>query len=141
LPIENRAYGPDCGAEERAEIAARVWSPEDRIVALDEIPIQSVFTIELMQDRVDEISKGWADFCFLVDLTHAGWPSAEVRETMKRRTRTRTDRLRHVAVVVGPNLVMGAMARMVGFALGFRKLTVHADREGALEDLRRELGR
>jgi hypothetical protein len=95
LPIENRAYGPDCSAEERAELAARVWSPEERIVVLEELSIPSVFTIDLMSARLDDITKGWTQFCFLIDLTHAG----------------------------------------------YRNLTVHVDRESALEDLRRALGR
>jgi hypothetical protein len=140
LTIEDRPYDVDCSPEERAAIAGRVSVPADHIVMLHELPVQTVYTVGLMGDRLAELTRDWKAFGFLLDLTEARRPGAEVRAALRRQGGVVRDGAQHVAIVVGNNVVIRAMARLVGHALGYRSMSLHATRGEAIAELHRVCG-
>jgi hypothetical protein len=83
------------------------------------------------------LTRDWKTFGLLVDLRDARRPNAEVRAALKRQGGLVRDGARHVALVVGDNVVIQAMAKLVGHALGYRSLSLHSTREEAIAELRR----
>src|SRR5262249_46083182 len=107
----------------------------------EEVPVQSVFTQDLMFERLEELAAGVDRFAYVVDLRGVKRPGAEVRQRLKHWVKRLNPRLAHVGLGVGRNdVVMRAGARLAAFGIGFRSFTFHSSVEDALEACRRELG-
>jgi hypothetical protein len=141
VELEQRAYGPEATREECVAIAERVSVIDERILFLRELPIQSPFSVNLMFDRIETLVGEWDRFAYVADLTEAKRPDAETRATLKARVLRISPRVTHVAVVVGDNLIMRAMARLFAYGMGLQSVNVHATRAEAFEEVRRVMGR
>lgn len=139
--LQLRAYGPDSTREESEAIEDRVSRIGERVLLLREIPVQSPFSINLMFDRVESLAHGWDRFSYVVDLSEAGRPDAATRATLKERVLRVNPRVTHVAIVVGSNLLMRAMARLIAYGMGMTSVGVHVTRAEAIEEAVRAVGR
>jgi hypothetical protein len=140
MSVEARPDEVDARVAGLEELRARVWQLEDRLFVFDEVPVQTPFSIDVMFDRLEELTAGLDRFAYLVDLSGVQRPDARVRERLRQRVGRITPRLAHVSVVVGANVVIRAVARLAAFAVGFRSFTIHASTEEAIEACRRALG-
>jgi hypothetical protein len=141
VELEHRPYGPESTCEEREAIADRVTVVDDRVLLIDELPVQSPFSVKLIFDRFRALAQDWDRFAYVVDLTEAKRPDPETRAELKTQTLGISPRVTHLAVVVGDNLVMRAMARLFAYGMGFTKMSTHATRAEAIEEARRAMGR
>jgi hypothetical protein len=141
VELGQRAYGPESTREEIDAIADRVSVVDERILLMHEIPVQSPYSVKLMFDRVETLARNWDRFAYIVDLTEAKRPSPETRAALKERVLRISSRVRHVAVVVGNNLLMRAMARLFAFGMGLSSVGIHTTRAEAIEEARRVMGR
>ena len=139
--MEERAYGPESTREETAAIADRVSIVDEGILLLQEIPVQSPFSVNVMFDRFEMFARDWDRFAYVVDLTDAKRPDAETRAVLKERALRVKLRVTHVAVVVGNNLLMRAMARLFAYGMGMESVGIHETRAEAIEEARRVMGR
>jgi hypothetical protein len=139
--LEQRAYGPDSTPEERDAISDRVSRIDERVLLLREVPVQSPFSINLMFDRLEALARDWDRFSYVVDLAEARRPDAETRAALKERVLRVSPRVAHVAIVVGGNLLMRAMARLFAYGLGFTSVGIHVRRGEAIEEAGRAMGR
>jgi len=141
VELEERAYGPESTREETAAIADRVSIVDEGILLLQEIPVQSPFSVNVMFDRFEMFARDWDRFAYVVDLTDAKRPDAETRAVLKERALRVKLRVTHVAVVVGNNLLMRAMARLFAYGMGMESVGIHETRAEAIEEARRVMGR
>jgi hypothetical protein len=141
VQLEQRAYGPVSTREETAAIADRVSIVDDGILLLQEIPVQSPFSVNIMFDRFETLARDWDRFAYVVDLTEAKRPDPETRAVLKERVLRVKLRVTHVAVAVGNNLLMRAMARLFAYGMGLASVSIHATRAEAIEEARRVMGR
>jgi hypothetical protein len=139
--LEQRAYGPESTREESEAIADRVSSIDERVLLMREVPVQSPFSINLMFDRLESLARGWDRFAYVVDLSEARRPDAETRAVLKERVLRVSPRVAHVAIVVGSNLLMRAMARLLAYGMGLTSVGVHVTRAEAIEEAGRAMGR
>jgi hypothetical protein len=107
----------------------------------EEVPIQTVFSLDRLFDRLEALAAGEDRFAYIIDLRGVKRPGAEVRQRLKTRVGRLHPRLAHAAVVVGSDVVIRAVAKLTAFALGFRSFTSHAGVEDAVEACRRVLRR
>ena len=121
--------------------ADRVTVIGARALLMREIPVQSPSSINAMFERIDTLSQDWDRFSYVVDLTEAKRPDAATRATLKERVRRITPRVDHVAIVVGHNLLMRAMARLVAHGMGLVSVSVHTTRAEAIEEIGSGMGR
>ena len=121
------------------ELRARVCKLDDDLFMFDEVPVQTPFTIDVMFDRLEELSAGVGRFAYVVDLSRVKRPDARVRERLRHRVGLIRPRLEHVALVVGGNAVIRAVATIAAFVIGFRSFTIHASIDEAVEACRRAL--
>jgi hypothetical protein len=139
MSTEARPHGIGASPDERAELRQRVWPVEDRLFMMVEVQHQSPFTVDVFFDRLAELTAGLDTFAYVVDLTVAQRPDARTRAQLRRRVTEINPRLAHVAVVVGANVVIRAVAKLAAFAIGFRSTSFHATVEDATEACRRAL--
>ena len=97
-----------------------------------ELPVQSIFQLDLFMEKVREITAGLNSFDMLVDLTEANRPSPEIRAHLKKRF-NELEKLRHVAVFTGQNFLLNIAAKFVLSGCGIRSYSVHKKLEEALE--------
>ena len=141
VELEQRPYGPESTREECEAIADRVTVVDDRILLMHEVPVQSPFSVKLMFDRLQSLAQQWDRFAYVVDLTEAKRPNPETRAALKTQTLGINPRVTHLAVAVGDNLLMRAMARLFAYGMGFTNVSTHATRAEAIEEARRAMGR
>ena len=140
MELKEGAYGPDATDEEREAIASRVSVVGERVLLLRELPHQSAFSIHLMFDRVEALARGWEEFAYVADLTEATRPDPETRAALKMRVRGLGSRIAHVAIVVGNNVIMRAMARLFAHMMGLQSVSTHAERAEAIKEAGRVMG-
>ena len=134
-------FGPDSTREEIEAIADRVSLVAERLLLMREIPVQSPFSIGVMFDRLEALASGWPRFGYVVDLSEATRPGPASRATLKTRVVRISPRVAHVAIVVGGNVLMRAMARLVAYSMGLKSVSLHVTRAEAIEEAAREMGR
>lgn len=139
--MDERGYGPDASRDERGTIEARVWIVGGRIALMHELPRQSPLSVNLMFDRLEALVGEWDRFAYVADLTDAGRPDAETRAVLKDRVNRVRPRVAHVAIVVGGNVIMHAMARLFAHTMGLVSVSTHATRAEAIEEAARVMGR
>ena len=139
VTLSPRAYGPESTPEEREAIEDRVSVVDARVLLLREIPVQSPFSVHLMYDRMETLSKDWDRFAYVVDLTEAKRPDAETRAALKDRSLRVSHRISHVAIVVGKNELMRIMARLFAYGMGLASVSIHATCAEAVERARRAM--
>jgi hypothetical protein len=79
LKIEHREYGPDSSEDEKELILNRIQLLPDNTIYWQEIPVVSVWHIELVGQKIIELSANLDSFNLLVNLTEAKTPNAECR--------------------------------------------------------------
>ena len=141
MELTERTYGPESTREERVAIEDRVSLIGERILLMREIPVQSPFSVTLMFDRLETIVQDWDRFAYVVDLTEATRPGPETRAALKTRVLHISTRVVHVAIVVGGNVLMRAMARLFAYGMGLRSVSVHTSRAEAIEEVGRAMER
>jgi len=142
MSSEAQHYEAEMGPEMRAELHKRVTrvEGEDRLFMLVEVPVQTPFTLDVLFDRLEELTAGLDRFAYVVDLSGVRRPDARVRERLKQRVARINTRLVHAGLVVGGNAVIRAVAKLTAFSIGFRSFSFHKTVEEALEVCRRALG-
>ena len=141
MELEPRAYGPGSTREETEAIADRVSIVDERILLMREMPVQSPVSVNLMFDRLETLARDWDRFAYVVDLTEAKRPDAATRAVLKDRALRVKLRVTHVAIAVGNNVLMRAMARLFAYGMGLASVGIHATRAEAIEEARRVMGR
>jgi hypothetical protein len=129
------------GREESEAIAERVSIVGDRVLLMQEVPVQSPFSIDVMFDRLDALTSIWERFAYVVDLSEATRPGPETRAALKARVVRISPRVAHTAIVVGGNVLMRAMARLVAYSMGLKSVSIHVTRAEAIEEAARAMGR
>jgi hypothetical protein len=129
------AYGPESTSGESNAIADRVTVIGERRLLIREIEVQSPSSVNLMFDRLETLARDWDRFSYVVDLTEAKRPGPETRAALKERVLRISPRVAHVAIVVGGNLLMRAMARLFAHGMGLVSVSVHATRAEAIEEV------
>jgi|RhiMethySRZTD1v2_1073278.scaffolds.fasta_scaffold16319_5 hypothetical protein len=139
MTIEARPYESDASPSERSELRERIWRHEDRLFIWAEVPVQTPFSLDVMFDRLEELTAGFDQFAYVVDLSGVQRPNARVRERLRERVARINPRLAHVGLVVGGNAVIRAVAKLAAFSLGFRSFSFHNSVDQAVEACRRAL--
>ena len=140
MSVEAGPQAPEgAAAPDRVALQKRVWALEDRLFMMDEVPVQTPFTVDVMFDRLEELASGFDHFAYVVDLSCVKRPDARTRERLRQRVADVNSRLAHVGVVVGDNPVIRAVAKLAAFVIGFRSFTFHRSVEDAVEACRRAL--
>ena len=133
--IEARPYGPDASDEERQAIADRVTIIEEGIVRLQQVPVTSPFTVDILFDRLAELTADWDRFSLLLDLHATHRPSAETRARIRTRFTSLESKIVQTAVFFEANILMRLAVRFLLATAAF-KVSLHKTEQEALNALR-----
>jgi hypothetical protein len=134
IKLERREYGPSSTPAEIEAIKERVSLYSGDIILYRELPVQSVFHLDLFEERLTELGAGMRFYDLLIDLTEAEFPSGAIRARLKRMFLAQK-KLRNIAVFTGKNFVINTAAKFVLSEPGL-KFSVHTQVEQALASLR-----
>lgn len=139
MSIETGPFEANAAPDVRVELQKRVWKIEDRLFMMVEVPVQTPFTLDVIFDRLEELTAGLDRFAYIVDLSAVKRPDARVREKLRQRVGKINHRLAHVGVVIGRNAVIRAVAKLAAFTVGFRSFSFNKSVDEAMEACRRAL--
>lgn len=135
VEIQRRAYGPESTPAEIQAIKERIYLYRGAIVMYRELPIQSLFHLDLFEQRLSALGSRMPHYNLLIDLIEAEFPSAAIR-TRLRKLFGGQKNLRRIAVFTGKNFIINAAARFVLGDLGDKTYSVHSTAEQAVDALR-----
>lgn len=135
VEIEKRPYGEDSTAEEREAIAERVSVYSDGLIAVRQMPVPTLFSLDLMWNRIREISQDMPSFSMMIDLSETSRASGEVRAHLKKLFATISPG--HVALFTERNPFLTKAASVIFGKLGLSSYSVHKTRAEALAELRK----
>jgi hypothetical protein len=134
VEIEKRAYGPDSTPEEVEALKQRVKVHAPGIVVFKEVPVPSAFALELCMGQVAKLAREHGCSKFIVDLTEAARPPAELGELLKKLMREQEDVIKYMAVFTGKNFLLNIAAKFVLAGVP-QRYSVHKTLEQAEEAL------
>jgi hypothetical protein len=133
--FQKRPYGPESTPEEIQAIKDSVRLCEPGIVSWRELPVQSIYHLNLMEEKLIELTRDLPRFDLLIDLVEADAPGPEIRERLKSLFSGQS-KLGKTAVFTGKNFMLNVAAKFVlGGSVGLRNFSVHRTLEEALEEL------
>jgi hypothetical protein len=130
--LEVRAYGPDSTPEEVQAIRDCIYLYKPGVIMYRELPIQSIFHLDLFQEKLIEVGGALPPYALLIDLTAARPPNAEIRSRLKTLFSAQKN-LRTAAVFTGKNFMLNVAAKFVLSGIGLKSFTVHKTLEEALQ--------
>jgi hypothetical protein len=131
--IARRAYGPDSTPAEIEAIKKRIFLFRERTLMLRELPVQSLFHLDLFEQRLNQVGGRMPHYDLLIDLTEAEFPSAVIRARLKKLF-TGQKNLRRIGVFTGKNFLINTAASFVLGDLG-KKFSIHKKIEQAFASL------
>jgi hypothetical protein len=135
VELEARPYGPESTPEEIQTIRDRVYVYSGNVVMYYEVPVPSVFQLDLFGEKMEEVTKDMDSYDLLLDLTVAIPPHAEIRARLKRLFSSQA-KMRRAAAFTGRNFMLNVAAKFVLGGSGLRSFSVHKTMEQALAALR-----
>jgi len=133
--IEARAYGPESTTGERQALRRRVRRLSHDVILYEEVPVQSHFQIDLMFERLTEVSQGLDQFYYVISLCDAGRPTADTREHIKQRFREFHPRIQHTSVYTGKNFMLNVAIKFVFNGFGLHSYSIHRSLPQALDQI------
>jgi hypothetical protein len=130
--FEIRPYGPGSTPEEVQAIKDCIYLFKPGVVMYRELPIQSIFQLDLFHEQLNEVGSKLPSYSLLIDLIEAKPPNAEIRSRLKTLFGSQKN-MRTAAVYTGKNFMLNVAAKFVLSGIGLRSFTVHKTLEEALE--------
>ena len=128
-PVE----GEEPAGVDEESLRARITLVRDRLVLFREIRCQTPRTIDVMFDKLQELIQPWPTFVEVLDLRGIKRPDVEARRQLLLRMRHLHPRVVHLAVAVGANPVLRALAKVFAVTLGFPSASFHETLEQAMD--------
>jgi len=133
---ENIPHGVD------EAIRARVSLMEDDIIYFNEIPIPSVFSIDIVFDAIHKLALEKTKCAILINLISCIPPGAVARKHINKRFRElgeNTESIKHVAYYTGRNFIINTAAKFVMYQTTIKSFSVDKHREQAMEKIQAAL--
>jgi hypothetical protein len=136
VDFDARPYGPDSTPEEIAAMRARVSLLADDVVLYRELPVMTVFSVDVFFGRIEELFREHGCPYLMVDVSAGGRPDAAERKRIQEWIQRLTPPLRHIAVITAKNVLVTIAAKFVQATLPVT-LSIHDTVAEAEEALRR----
>jgi len=133
--IEAREYGPDSTERELQLLRSRVRLLADDVVLYEEVPVQSLFQIDVMFESLREVTRDLNKFFYVISLRDAGRPTVDTRNHLKMRFQEFHERIHHAAVYTGKNFMLNVAIKFVFNGFGFHSYSVHRTVEQAIQEI------
>lgn len=130
--LEDRPYCENSTVEEIHLIENRVyiWESSKNIIFLNEVSHQSVFTVNLVFDKIEKLTRDLPRFGMLVNLSNIKRPDAETRRTVNYRY-GQLKKMHYCSIYTGKNQLLNTTVKfiMYGFKTGANYAVVKSQQE------------
>lgn len=133
--FEKISYREDSSLETVEAIRNRVSILEEGIILLNEIPIVSPFSINLVFDQMKIFAKTIERCAYLIDITKTEIPNAETRRVINAEFQSTLSNVKHVSFVTGKNFIINTAARFVMYQTNLNSFTIDKTREKGIESI------
>lgn len=113
VEIERRTYGPDSTEPELTAIRARVSIVSTGVLMYRELPVTSAFSVDVMFDRVTEISAEMELFVFVADVSDCDRPNLNTRRRLVARLSQLHEQVPLLVAITGGSAMARAATRFV----------------------------
>ncbi|MBT3585832.1 MAG: hypothetical protein HN509_13080 [Halobacteriovoraceae bacterium] len=106
MKIEKKIYTEDSTPEEIKLLRERVTKLKSGILYYQEAPTISLFQLDIMWGKVQELSLDLPKFDFIIDLTGIERPNAEIRDHIKKKLLAYKSRFDQIYIVYGKDRLL-----------------------------------
>ncbi|MCH8904615.1 MAG: hypothetical protein IIA45_11950 [Bacteroidetes bacterium] len=118
--IKDRPYESHSTEDEIQAIRDRVELYGSDCIVLHQIPVPSEFSLEIMFNRVDELSMNIQKYYLIIDLVETHRPNAAIRVKIKEQFQKRMKNIKYAVAYTEMNLLLNIAATFV-FSFMFEK--------------------
>ena len=136
IQIESRKYGPDSTPAEIEAIRNRVYVYDEQIVCINEIPVVSPFSINLVMDQAILLGQQFDQFGLLVNVSKTTRPDAVTRRTINTRFAEICNIVPHVSFCTGKNFLLNAAIQFVMHRTNLKSFCVVKDLESGAKAIK-----
>ena len=137
--LESKQYFEDSTEEEVAAIRSRVSIYTSNIILLKEVHKPTEFTVAILFDEVERLSKELDNPSMLADVRDASVPNSKVRKAINERFKGINQFVDHVSYCVGGNILIQAVARFVMYNTKLDSYSIHKSIEDAEKALEKKM--
>src|SRR5262245_39902898 len=117
VKFETRGYDHTSTPEQVEALRERVYLHSPGVVMYREVPVPTLFQLDVFQGKLTELTRSMDSYALLVDLTEAAPPTAEIRAHLRIAFSARTN-IRICAVFTGRNFMLNVAAKFVLSGIG-----------------------
>jgi hypothetical protein len=133
--FEARPYGPESTPEEIEAMRACIYEYQPGILYWRELPVQSLYQIDIFEQRLNQATADWTYYDLIVDMVEAAPPSAEIRQRLRQLIAGQS-KLRRAAIFTGKNFLVNIAVKFItGAILGPKNAGLYNTVEEAHEAL------
>lgn len=137
--FEKRAYHEDATKEEIQGIKDNVFLYAPQIIYLDEIPVVSPFSIQLVFAEIEALGKQIGAHGLLVDIRNTNRPDAITRRAINKEFARLCENIAHVSFCTGKNFLINTAARFVMYQTNLDSFSVNKTVEEAVAAIQKSL--
>lgn len=115
---------PHSSQEEINAVRSRVFLLSEKIVCIKEIPNVTPYSVDIIFDKVDEITKGLKEFNIVIDLAETGSPNALSRRRLSKRFGELCKKAKHISFCTGKNMLANTAIRFILFGMNMNSYSV-----------------
>lgn len=120
-----RRYNENSTPEEIKALKRRVYIHDPHIICIKEIPIVCPFSVNLLFDVTEELSKQLGTFGLIIDLRETQRPDAISRRAISVRFKRACDNAVHASFCTGRNLLINTAARVLMYHTRLKSFSIH----------------
>lgn len=137
--FEKRAYNEAATAEEIQGIKDNVFQYTPQIIYLDEIPVVSPFSIQLVFEQIETLGKQMGEHGLIVDIRNTVRPDAITRRAINQEFTRLCENFEHVSFCTGKNFLINTAARFVMYQTNLASFSVNKTVEEAVAAIQKSL--
>ncbi len=123
--FEERKYSEDSTEEEIQAIKDNVFIYDPQIIYLDEIPVVSPFSINLVFDEITLLGETLGKHGLVIDIRGTRIPDAVTRRVINQRFGRVCETISHVAFCTGKNVIINTAARFVMYQTNLESFSIN----------------
>jgi len=137
--FEKMAYGEDSLPHVIKAIESRVSILENGVILLNEIPIVSPFSINIVFSRMADYAESMEKCGYLIDITKTEIPNAETRRVINSEFQSTLSNVKHVSFVTGRNFIINTAARFVMYQTSLDSFSISKTRADGINEIKKVL--
>lgn len=137
--FEKRPYNEDATPEEITAIKNNVHIYSPQVIYLDELPVVSPFSINLVFDEIERLGNELGLHGLVVDIRNTERPDAKARRVINARFSKVCESIEHVSFCTGKNILINTAARFVMYQTNLNSFSIHKTVEASIRAIKDKL--